>query len=170
MSKNSCKGPVHTVIPEGDEYPRKMCMECGYIAYENPKVVCGAICTWEGKILICKRAIEPKKGFWTIPAGFLELNESTAQGAIREVREEACADIKVTGLIGIYEIPRISQIYVIHKAEMTGPKYSAGLESEDVMLSSYSDIPWQHLAFSSIHWGLEQFKKNSGPSFHIHNS
>ena len=144
MSKNSCKGPVHTVIPEGDEYPRKMCMECGYIAYENPKVVCGAICTWEGKILICKRAIEPKKGFWTIPAGFLELNESTAQGAIREVREEACADIKVTGLIGIYEIPRISQIYVIHKAEMTGPKYSAGLESEDVMLSSYSDIPITH--------------------------
>ena len=110
MTEKILTGPIHDIIPEGDDHVRKVCIDCGYIAYQNPKVITGAICTWENRILLCKRAIEPRRGFWTIPAGFLELNETTAQGAKREVWEEACAKTNIIGLIGMYEIPRISQI------------------------------------------------------------
>ena len=118
MANVSLMGPIHDVVPENDDHTRKVCLDCGYVAYQNPKVITGAVCTWKRKILICKRAIEPRKGFWTIPAGFLELNETTAQGAEREVWEEARAHTNITGLIGIYEIPKISQIYIIHIGKM----------------------------------------------------
>ena len=118
MPEISQPGPsVHTV-PEGDDRPRLTCLDCGYIAYENPKIIVGSVCVWKQKFLLCRRAIEPRKGYWTFPAGYLELNETTADGAEREAKEEASAHVKVTGLLGIYEIPRISQVYVIYKAEM----------------------------------------------------
>ena len=123
---------------------------------------------WKEKVLLCKRAIEPRKGFWTIPAGFLELNETTAQGAAREVWEEACAETNVTGLIGIYEIPRISQIYVVHLAEMTNPNFAPGTESEEVTLCSFNEIPWEELAFSSVQWALDQYRENNFPAFGVH--
>ena len=168
MSQPDFHGPVHNIVPEGDDRTRQVCLDCGYIAYQNPKVVTGAICIWKEKILLCKRAIEPRKGFWTIPAGFLELNETTAQGAAREVWEEACAETNVTGLIGIYEIPRISQIYVVHLAEMTNPNFAPGTESEEVTLCSFNEIPWEELAFSSVQWALEQYRENSFPAFGVH--
>jgi len=168
MNAPSKPGPnVHT-IPEGDDRPRLTCMDCGYIAYENPKVIVGAVCVWEDKFLMCRRAIEPRKGFWTFPAGFMELNETMAEGAAREVWEEATAKVSITGLLGIFEIPRISQVYVIHSAEMETPAFAAGPESEDVALMAWDEIPWDELAFPSVHWGLERFREGGTPSVHHH--
>ncbi len=168
MNAPSKLGPnVHT-IPDGDDRPRLTCMDCGYIAYENPKVIVGAVCVWEDKFLMCRRAIEPRKGFWTFPAGFMELNETMADGAAREVWEEATAKVRVTGVLGIFEIPRISQVYVIHKAEMETPSFAAGPESEDVALLAWDEIPWDELAFPSVRWGLERFREGGAPSVHHH--
>ena len=152
-------------VPEGDNRTRLVCPDCGYIHYQNPKVVVGAVCTWENKILLCRRAIEPRLGFWTIPAGFLELNESTAEGAAREVWEEARAKVEMDGLIGVYDIPHISQVYVVYRAHMTTPEFAPGPESQDVVLSDWDDIPWDDLAFSSIVWALKRFRDSAGPNF-----
>ncbi len=152
-------------VPEGDNRIRLVCPDCGYIHYDNPKVVVGAVCTWEGKVLLCRRAIEPRLGYWTIPAGFLELEESTAEGAAREVWEEARAKVEMDGLIGVYDIPHISQVYVIYHAHMTTPEFASGPESQDVVLSDWKDIPWDDLAFSSITWALRRFGKGAGPTF-----
>lgn len=155
-------GPTVHTVPEGDDRLRLTCLDCGYIAYENPKMIVGAVCVWEDKFLMCRRAIEPRKGYWTIPAGFLELNESTAEGAAREAWEEATARIRITGLLGIYEIPRISQVYVIHAAELEGPSFAAGPESEDVRLLDWDDIPWDQLAFPSVSWALRRWREGGG--------
>ena len=168
MANSNLKGPINKLIPESDDRLRKVCLDCGYIAYENPKIITGAVCTWKNKFLMCKRAIEPRKGYWTIPAGYLEVNETTAEGAKREVWEEACASTNIISLIGIYEIPRISQIYIVYKAEMTNSNHRPGLESETVMLCEYEEIPWDDLAFSSVRWSLEHFQSTNGPVFEIH--
>ena len=121
-------------VPEGDNRTRLVCPDCGYIEYDNPKVVVGAVCTWEGKVLLCRRAIEPRLGYWTFPAGFLELDESTAEGAVREVWEEAQAKVEMDGLIGVYDIPHISQVYVVYRAHMMALEFAPGPESQDVAL------------------------------------
>ena len=161
-------GPSARVIPDGDDRPRLTCLDCGYIAYENPKIVVGAVCTWQDKILLCKRAIEPRVGYWTIPAGYLELNETFAEGAAREAWEEAQTQINITGVLGIYEIPRISQVYVIHSAELATPEFSPGPESQDVKLVEWSDIPWDALAFPSVTWALKHFRAGEGIAFVRH--
>ena len=161
-------GPSVKIVPEGDDRPRLTCPDCGYIAYENPKVVVGAVCTWEDRILLCKRAIEPRIGYWTIPAGYLELNETFAEGAAREAWEEAEAQINITGVLGIYEIPRISQVYVIHRAELTAPEFRPGPESQDVKLVEWSDIPWNDLAFPSVTWALKHFQSGEDVAFVRH--
>ncbi len=166
MGNSQKTGPSVKQIPEGDDRERLVCAECGYIAYDNPKVVVGAVCVWQDRFLICKRAIEPKKGFWTIPAGYLELNETTAEGAVREIWEEARAEVEIDGLIGIYEIPHISQIYVIHQARMTSPDHSPGPESETVKLVSWDDLPWDDMAFPSITWALQRYRDGEGPHFY----
>lgn len=152
-------------VPEGDNRTRLVCPDCGYIQYDNPKVVVGAVCTWEDKILLCRRAIEPRLGYWTFPAGFMELDESTAEGAAREVWEEARAKVEIDGLLGIYDIPHISQVYVVYRAHMTTPAFAPGPESEDVALFDWEDIPWDDLAFSSVVWALRQFREGTGPTF-----
>ena len=168
MSETSQPGPsVHTV-PEGDDRPRLTCLDCGYIAYENPKIIVGTVCVWKQKFLMCRRAIEPRKGYWTFPAGYLELNETMADGAAREAKEEASAHVKVSGLLGIYEIPRISQVYVIYKAEMEECVFAAGPESADVQLLEWSDIPWNELAFPSVAWGLARFREGGEPVMYQH--
>jgi ADP-ribose pyrophosphatase YjhB (NUDIX family) len=168
MTEPSKSGPsVHTV-PEGDDRPRLTCLDCGYIAYENPKVIVGAVCVWQDKFLMCKRAIEPRRGYWTIPAGFLELNETMAEGAAREAWEEANARIRITGLVGIYEIPRISQVYVIHSAELETESFGAGPESTDVKLLDWDDIPWDDLAFPSVSWALRHYRSGGAPAMVQH--
>ena len=157
-------GPTVETVPEGDTRPRRVCPDCGYIEYDNPKIVVGAVCVWRGRVLLCRRAIAPRIGFWTIPAGFLELNETTAEGAAREVWEEACARVRMEGLVGIYEIPHISQVYVIHRARLTAPDFAPGQESTDVALFAWDDIPWDELAFPSVAWALRQYRAEAAPT------
>jgi len=163
MSSERDAGPSVARVPEGDTRTRLVCPDCGYVAYENPKVIVGAVCVWRDRVLLCRRAIEPRRGFWTVPAGYLEVNETTAQGAEREVWEEARARVRMGGLIGIYEIPGISQIYVIYRARLVAPEVSAGPESEDVRLFTWDDIPWDDLAFSGVSWALKRYRDGKGP-------
>jgi len=177
--KSSSGDHLVDAVPEGDTLPRKVCPDCGYIKYENPKIVAGAVCLWnEGgeaagteKILLCRRAIEPRIGFWTIPAGYLELGETTAEGAARETWEEACARVAIEGLIGVYEIPHISQIYVIHRARLGSLDFAPGAESQEVALFGWEDIPWAELAFPSVTWALnrhgERYGKDMAPVHHV---
>ncbi len=125
-------GPIRRAIPDGDNMARLVCDACGYIQYDNPKVVVGAVALWRDRILLCKRAIEPRIGYWTLPAGYLELNESTEQGALREAREEAGAELRLNGILAVYNIPRISQVQIIYLAELLSDDIFAGEESEAV--------------------------------------
>lgn len=149
-------GPSVLATPEGDNRGRLVCRDCGYIAYDNPKIVAACVCTWEGRYLLCRRAIEPRRGYWTIPGGYLELRETTAEGALRETWEEARCRVELTGLAGIFEIPRVSQIYVVHYGRLTAPEFAPGPESLEVKLFDYKDIPWDEIAFASAAWGLKQ--------------
>jgi ADP-ribose pyrophosphatase YjhB (NUDIX family) len=155
MRKTSrAAGPSVRKIPKGDTYQRLVCPECGYIAYENPKVIVGSVCHWEDRVLLCRRAIEPRKGLWTLPAGFLELHETTTEGARREAMEEANAGIEIDGLLAVYSIPRIGHVQLIYRARLTSPEVAPGLESEEVALFRWDEIPWEELAFPSVHWAL----------------
>ena len=158
MPETQTKIPsFETRIPEGDNRHRQVCSDCGFIAYENPKVVVGAVVTFEGKILLCRRAINPRAGFWTLPAGYMELQESAEAGAMREAYEEARARIAIDQLLGAYTIPRLSQVQLIYRARLTDPAISAGPESLDVGLFAWADIPWDELAFPSVRWALRHF-------------
>lgn len=157
-------GPRISKIPEGDDRPRLVCGECGFILYENPKVIVGAVCTWEGRYLLCRRAIEPRKGYWTMPAGFMELGETTEQGAMREVWEEARAKVALAGLLAIYNIPRISQVHMIYRAHMVEPGFEAGPESQEVGLFAWEDIPWHDLAYPTVEWSLRHQRDLDGRS------
>ena len=147
--------PAFTLrTPADDSLPRKICDTCGYVAYENPKIVVGSVVRHEGKILLCRRAIEPRKGFWTIPAGYMELNETPEEGARREAHEEATADLSIERLLAVYAVPRISQVQLIYRATLARPGIAAGPESQDVAFFDFPDIPWDDLAFPSVHWAL----------------
>lgn len=147
-------GPRVREIPDGDDRPRLVCPDCGFIKYDNPLMVVGAVVRSDEKVLLCRRAIEPRRGFWTIPAGYLELHEDAATGAKRETREEACAEIEIDALMAVYSIPRISQIQLIYRATLIGEAYAPGPESLDVALFDWSNIPWDEIAFPSVHWAL----------------
>jgi ADP-ribose pyrophosphatase YjhB (NUDIX family) len=151
-------GPVHRLIPEGDNRERMVCRDCGFIHYQNPKIVVGAIVAWRDQFLLCKRAIEPRRNFWTMPAGYLELNEATAAGAIREAWEEALARITIDGLLAIYDVPRLSQVQVLYRAHLDEPSFAPGAESLDVRLFAWNEIPWRELAFPSVHWALNHYR------------
>jgi ADP-ribose pyrophosphatase YjhB (NUDIX family) len=157
-------GPRTRIVPANDDRERLSCPECGYIAYDNPKIVVGAVVTWEDKILLCKRAINPRAGFWTLPAGFLELNESTEEGARREAWEEARARIEIDALLGVYNILRLSQVQIFYRARLTSAAIAAGAESLAVSLFAWEDIPWETLAFPSVHWALAAFDRRRGES------
>lgn len=153
------RGPSIVAIPEGDNRERMICPDCGFIAYENPKVVVGSVVRWEDRILLCRRAIEPRRGFWTLPAGYLELNESTAAGAEREAMEEAEARILIDGVLAVYNVPRISQVQVIYRAHLAEPVFAAGVESLEVRLFAWEEIPWDELAFPSVRWALRHWRE-----------
>jgi ADP-ribose pyrophosphatase YjhB (NUDIX family) len=117
--------------------------------------VVGSVVRHEGKILLCRRAIEPRKGYWTIPAGYLELNESPQQGAKREAMEEANADLKLGDLLAVYTVERLSQVQILYRATLNSPEFSAGEESLEVQLFDWDEIPWDDIAFPTVHWILE---------------
>jgi ADP-ribose pyrophosphatase YjhB (NUDIX family) len=146
--------PFARAIPEGDDRERLVCGDCGFILYDNPKIVVGSVVRWGDKILLCRRAIDPRKGFWTLPAGYLELNESTRTGAEREAWEEARAKIAVDSLLAVYDITRLSQVQLIYRAKLLDPGVSAGPESLEVGLFHWDEIPWDDIAFPSVRWAL----------------
>ena len=152
-------GPSIRKIPEGDNRERLVCADCGFIQYDNPKVVVGSVARWDDTILLCRRAIMPRKGFWTLPAGYLELNETASDGAVREAWEEARARIAIDALLAVYNIPRISQVQLIFRAALTSPDVEAGPESVEVGLFAWDEIPWPEIAFPSVHWALGHWRE-----------
>lgn len=153
-------------IPDGEDRERLVCTTCGFIRYENPKIVVGSVATWEGKVLMCRRAIEPSVGRWTLPAGYMELNETPEEGAAREAWEEARATLKIEGLLAIYTIRRISQVQLFYRAELASPNIAAGPESLEVGLFAPDEAAALELAFPSVSWALAhhaQAAAHAGP-------
>ena len=154
---SNCGATVALRIPPGDTLPRYVCQSCGSIHYQNPKIVVGAIPEWEDRILLCRRAIEPRQGFWTLPAGFMENAETTAEGAARETLEEACARIEVGELFTLINVPHISQVHIVHRARLLDLEFAPGEESLEVALFAEEDIPWQEIAFRTIAMTLRHY-------------
>ena len=154
-------------IPEGDNRERNVCRDCGHVAYENPKIVVGSVVAHEGRVLLCRRAIEPRRDYWTLPAGYMELGETVQAGAIREAQEEAEADIALDGVLAMYSISRIGQVQVIFRARFADPaqpRFSAGPESLEVGLFHWDEIPWDRIAFPTVRWALDAWRANqTGP-------
>ncbi|MGE0230778.1 MAG: NUDIX domain-containing protein [Flavobacteriaceae bacterium] len=142
-------------VPEGDNVERAVCDHCSFIHYENPRVVVGSVVRHEGKILLCRRAIEPRRGFWTLPAGFLELGETPEAGARREAMEEANAALDIRSLLAVYTIEKLSQVQLMYRAVLAKPEFSAGPESLEVRLFDFDDVPRGEIAFPSVHWALD---------------
>ncbi len=152
-------------IPDGDTRERLVCATCGHIDYRNPKIVVGAVVSQGGNVLLCRRAIEPRRGFWTLPAGYLELGETAEEGARREAMEEACADIVLDGLLAVYSISRIGQVQLIFRARFAdadAPRFAAGEESLEVRLFEWDSIPRADLAFPSVAWSLTAWREGMG--------
>jgi len=149
-------------VPAGDDRPRLVCGECGFVAYENPKIVVASVVHHGDRVLMCRRAIEPRRGFWTLPAGYLELHETAEEGARREAWEEARAQIGLEALLAVYSIPRISQVQLVYRARLLAPDVAAGPESAAVALYRWDEIPWQEIAFPSVHWSLRHFRETQG--------
>jgi ADP-ribose/FAD diphosphatase len=154
---SACGSTVERRIPEGEDRERWVCPACGVIHYENPRMVVGCLIEDEGRILLCKRAIEPRYGYWTVPAGFLELGESAAAGSVRETLEEAGARVGVVAPYAHFDIPHIGQAYIFYRARMLSPEHSAGTESLEVKFVQPNEIPWGDLAFSVVRVALELF-------------
>jgi len=145
-----CGAEVALEIPEGDNRERHVCTSCRTIHYQNPKNVVGCLLTWENKVLLCKRAIEPRLGYWTLPAGFMENQETTQDGAAREAYEEAYATAEDLRLYAVFNLPRINQIYLMYKGVLRNGVCKAGIESLEVGLFTEADIPWDELAFPIV--------------------
>ena len=149
-------------IPEGEDRPRLVCDTCGFINYVNPHIVVGTVCSWGDRFLMCRRAIEPRTGYWTIPAGYLEEKEAVAEGAMREAWEEANADVELDSVLAIYNIPRISQVQIIYRGTLRSAEVAPGPESLEVALLTWDEIPWDEIAFPSVHWALHHFQEVNG--------
>lgn len=165
-----CGSRMEYKIPSRESEPRCVCTSCAYVDYFNPKMVVGCIVEHEGKILLCRRGIEPCKGLWTIPAGFMEMNESSAAGAVRETREEALATVEVTAPYAHLDIPIIGQAYILFRAKLLSPyTFSPGPESLETALFLPDDIPFQEIAFSSISIALRYYVDDMQKGrFHVH--
>ncbi|MGH6903310.1 MAG: NUDIX hydrolase [Geminicoccaceae bacterium] len=161
-----CGAPVALRRPEGDTADRHVCTACGEIHYLNPKVVVGAVCRWQDRVLLCRRAIEPRSGLWVVPAGYLETGESTEEGARREAFEEAGARIEITGLLAVYNVVRIGQVQLFYDARLLDPDLAPGVETLELDLFPWAAIPWDRLAFPSVQWVLRralEIKDEGGP-------
>lgn len=177
---SQCAHPVALMIPEGDNRPRYVCSHCEAIHYQNPKLVIGSIPVWqpEGEgvqVLLCKRAIEPRLGYWTLPAGFMENNETTAEAAVRETEEEAGADIEIGSLFSLLNVAQVHQVHLFYLARLRNLDFAPGVESLEVQLFTKDQIPWGELAFPTIRKTLELFfddcikvHEGGGFGFHTH--
>lgn len=155
---SACGKEVELRIPEGDHQQRHVCASCGTIHYHNPKIIVGCIPEWQdGRILMCRRNIEPRLGKWTFPAGFLELHETSAQGAAREAQEESLAEVEITDLLSVINVPYVSQVYMIHRARLLKDVFGPTPESSEVRLMAEAEIPWDEIAFPTIWHSLKFF-------------
>ena len=158
---SECAHPLTVSVPEGDNRPRFVCTHCGTIHYQNPKMVIGSIPVWEQdgelKVLLCKRAIEPRYGYWTLPAGFMENGETTGAAAARETEEEAGANVELGHLFTLLNVVHVHQVHMFYLARLVDLDFAPGIESLDVQLFSESEIPWSDLAFPTIRTTLELF-------------
>lgn len=154
---STCGHPVEQRIPEGDNRHRYVCVSCETIHYQNPRIVAGTVPVWEGQILLCRRAIEPRYGYWTLPAGFMENAETTIEAAARETLEEALADVTIEGLYSIIDVPHINQVHMFYRASLIDGQFGAGEESLESRLFSPGEIPWDEISFPTVRKTLELF-------------
>jgi len=163
-SKSGPAGPREWRVPEGDDRERLVCPDCGHIAYRNPRLVVGAVAAdSRGRVLLCRRAIPPRQGYWTVPAGYLELGEGPEQGARREAAEEARAEIALDQLLAVYSLTHIDQVQLIYRARLMGG-HAAGPESKATALFAPGAIPWDELAFPTVGWALTEWLERRGQS------
>lgn len=166
---SNCGAAVALKVPAGDNLPRYVCDACGTIHYQNPKMVIGCIPEWEGRILLCRRAIEPRYGLWTLPAGFMENGESVAQAAMRETLEEAQARVELGEMFSVLSVPHINQVHIFYRARLLDLAFGPGVESLDVALFQELEIPWRELAFRTVSTTLKHYyedQRNGG--FRVH--
>ena len=154
---NQCGAKVDLRIPTGDHLPRHVCDSCGTIHYQNPRLVVGCVPDYQGKILLCRRGIEPRRGFWTVPAGFMENGETLQQGAARETWEEALAKVEIGSLLTVVHVLQAQQVHVFFRATLREPEFGAGPESLEAMLVDPKDIPWADIAFPSTDYTLKRY-------------
>ncbi len=153
----SCGHAVSRRVPAGEQLPRAVCGNCGTVHYENPRVVVGCVPEWQGLILLCRRAIEPRRGYWTAPAGFLEIGESMHAAAARETAEEALAEVEIGSLLSVVNVLQAGQVHVMFRARLRAAQHGAGVESLEAALFRPADIPWDEIAFASIRFALERY-------------
>ena len=164
-----CGTPVQHLIPPGDSLPRHVCPTCHTIHYQNPRMVVGTLPVWEDKVLLCRRAIEPRHGYWTLPAGFMENGESLEQAAARETAEEAGCDIELGKLFAIVSIPHIHQVHFFYRALLTTPHCNPGEETLEAAFFREDEVPWDDLAFRSVRYALQRFfadRRNKAEGLH----
>lgn len=164
---SNCGEPVGRKIPDGDTRDRWVCDACTIVHYQNPKIVVGCVPERDGKILLCKRAIEPRHGFWTVPAGFMELGETTAQGAARETLEEACAEVRIGHLFASVDVVEAGQVHLFFTAALMSD-FAAGDESLEVQMFAKDEIPWQEIAFRSGTFALQKYLEDAGENNGVH--
>ena len=153
----TCSGATVYRVPEDDNRERAICTACGVVHYENPLNVVGTLPVWGEQVLLCRRAIEPRHGFWTLPAGFMELGETTEQGALRETTEEAGARVRLQGLFSMLNVVHVGQVHLFYRAELEDTRFEPGTESLEVRLFHENEIPWEHLAFRTVAETLRRF-------------
>jgi ADP-ribose pyrophosphatase YjhB (NUDIX family) len=159
---NSCHPGFRVAVPDGDTRERRICTQCGFVHYDNPRVVVSALATWDGRILLCKRAIEPRIGYWTVPGGFLEVNETTEEGAVRETLEETGARIAIDDLLAVYSLPHIGQVHLVYRGHLLAPDLAPGPESLAAALFALDEVPLHELAFPTNRWAVEHFREAIG--------
>jgi len=166
---SNCAAPVVLRVPPGDSLPRYICDSCGEIHYQNPRVVVGTVPEWEGRLLLCRRAIEPRYGYWTLPAGFMENGETVAAGAARETVEEAGARIEMAEAFSMISVPRVNQVHVFFRARVVDAEFRPGAETLEVALLEEAEVPWKDIAFRTVSLTLERwFADRRKGSFGFH--
>ncbi len=147
---SECGAPVSRKVPAGDDRPRHVCDACETIHYQNPRIIAGCLPVHEGRILLCRRAIEPRHGYWTLPAGFMENAETVEEAAARETREEACAEVTLDGIYAVFSVRHINQVHMFFRATLATPDFAPGMESLETRLFAEDEIPWDDLAFPTV--------------------
>ena len=153
----NCAAPLARRVPPGDSLPRDVCDACGNVHYQNPKLVVGTVPEWQGRVLLCRRAIEPRYGYWTLPAGFMENDETAAQGALRETLEEAGARIEIDAPFSLISVPRVNQVHLFYRARLLDLEFKPGEESLEVALVDEAGVPWKEIAFRTVALSLQHW-------------